>query len=339
MKLFKQAILEKKNLIKIRSFPFVKLSKGQILVRIKYTGVCKSQLMEASGLRGIDKWLPHGFGHEASGIIIDSNNSKKFKKNDKIICSWIRRKNHHSKGFFLYDENNKKVNFGDVATFGNFAILSESCVYNKPKGLDFKTAALFGCAIPTGMGMVFNQLNLKKKNKILLIGLGGVGLSSLFALKIKNLQEQVYILEKNKEKKNIAKKEGFKNFINDRLIKKNKKFINFFDKCIETSGSSKLIETAFSLIKNDGHLIFASHPASKSYIKINPHELIKGKKITGSWGGDCKLDRDIPIFYKLIKKNKINLNLFFKKTYKLIEINKALKDLKYNRAIRPIIKT
>jgi len=338
MKYFQQAILEKKNLIKVRNFPFTKIGKKKILVKIFYSGVCKSQLMEASGFRGRDKWLPHGFGHEASGIVVDSNQSKKFKKNDKVICSWIRRENKKISGFVLQDKLGVKINFGDIATFGNYAVISENCIYKKPKDLEMKKAALFGCAIPTGMGMVFNQLKLKRKDKVLLVGLGGVGLSSMLALKIKKFQDQVFILENNRLKIKIARKEGFFNFINTKDILKNKKYKNFFDKCVETSGNNKLIEIAFDAIKNNGYLLFSSHPENKKYIKLNPHDLIKGKKILGSWGGNCKLDRDIPKFNFLIKKNKINLNIFFKKNYKLCDISKALDDLKNNNAIRPIIK-
>ena len=338
MKYFKQAVLEKKNVIKIRKFRFPKLKNGQLLIKIFYSGVCKSQLMEALGLRGYDKWLPHGFGHEASGEVIDNNKSKKFKKKDKVICSWIRRPNSNvsGSGYHLLDDTRTKVNFGDVTTFGEFAIISENCVFKKPKNLSFKEAALFGCAIPTGMGMVFNELSIKKKDNILLIGLGGIGLSSLIALKIKGLEKKTFILEKNYKKNNIARKLGFGNFLN--LKELNKKYQNYFDKCIETSGVNSLIEMGFKFINSNGHLIFASHPENNKIIKINPHDLIKGKKITGSWGGACNLDRDINKFSTLIKKKAIKLNIFFSKIYSLQQLDKALFDLKKNKTVRPIIK-
>lgn len=338
MKYFKQAVLEKKNIIKIRKFEFPKLKSGQLLIKILYSGVCKSQLMEASGLRGYDKWLPHGFGHEASGEVIDNNKSKKFKKKDKVICSWIRRPNRNASrsGYHLFDSTRTKVNFGDITTFGEYAIISENCVYKKPKNLNFKEAALFGCAIPTGMGMVFNELSIKKKDNILLIGLGGIGLSSLIALKIKGLEKKTFILEKNIKKNNIARKLGFINFLN--LKDLNTKYRNYFDKCIETSGVNNLIEIGFELINSNGHLIFASHPENNKFIKINPHDLIKGKKITGSWGGACKLDKDINKFSTLISKRRINLKIFFNKIYELKQLDKALLDLKNNKTVRPIIK-
>ena len=56
------------------------LKKGQLLIKIKYSGICHSQLMEIDGKRGIDKWLPHLLGHEGSGIVVKKHKTvKRFK--------------------------------------------------------------------------------------------------------------------------------------------------------------------------------------------------------------------------------------------------------------------
>ena len=66
-----------------------------------------------------------------------------------------------------------------------------------------------------------------------------------------------------------------------------------------------MIEKGLDLIKIDGTLVFASHPPKKDKIKINPHDLIKGKKIYGSWGGCCKPDNDIKRIFKFFNYKNI----------------------------------
>ena len=157
--------------------------------------------------------------------------------------------------------------------------------------------------------------------------------------KIKN----VTIIEPNINRAEIAKKLGYKDIYNP----KNKKMIsriykrypNGFDSCIESAGHTKTIELGFSLIKDqNGKLIFASHPSKNKKISIEPHDLIKGKKLIGSWGGECVPKRDIPKIYKLFRKNNIDLSKFFNKLYDFEKINNAISDFKNGKVIRPIIK-
>ena len=205
-----------------------------------------------------------------------------------------------------------------------------------------KEAVLYGCALPTGFGMVINQVKPLKKNRILVIGLGGIGISSLLALKCLN-HKKVIVADINQKKINLAKKLGFNNTINTKKINL-KNFIKSYykdgiDICIESAGTVKTIELGFSLIKyNGGRIFFASHPKNNDKLKILPHELIKGKEIFGSWGGKTNPDRDIPIFANLIKKSNISLSELIQKTYDLRHINRAIKDLKEGKVFRPIIK-
>ena len=99
-----------------------------------------------------------------------------------------------------------------------------------------------------------------------------------------------------------------------------------------------MIEYGIEKINSKGKIIFASHPDSKKKVKISPHELISGKNISGTWGGSSDLDRDINKFNKFFKNNKISLNTFFSKVYKLDRINNALKDLEKGKFFRALVK-
>jgi Zn-dependent alcohol dehydrogenase len=147
-------------------------------------------------------------------------------------------------------------------------------------------------------------------------------------------QIKIYIIENNKFKMNFIKK--FK--VN--LLPNNfdlKKYYNYFDFCIETSGSVKMIEKSLNLIHSNGVVIFASHPANGDKIKINPLDLIKGKQIYGSWGGSCKPDRDIKKIFKFFNyKNVFSKNIKIKK-YKLNRLSLAFKDILNGKAHRAVI--
>tara|TARA_B100000989_G_C19488210_1_gene448500 strand:- start:772 stop:1407 length:636 start_codon:yes stop_codon:yes gene_type:complete len=203
-------------------------------------------------------------------------------------------------------------------------------------------APFYGCAVPTGAGMVIKQLKPKTSQKILVIGLGAIGISALAALKALGIKK-VCVIETNKERFKIARKLGFYNIFNP-LNKKDlntikKLYPRGFDGCIESAGHKTSIELGFSLINSvKGKIIFASHPAKNKKISIDPHELIKGKKIIGSWGGDILPKKDILKIFKLFRRNNINFHHLFKSRYNFYDINKAISDFKTGKSIRPLIK-
>lgn len=341
---FKAAVLEQINKpIKIRNIRPNVLKRGQVFVKILFSGLCRSQLMEVLGKRGEDQWLPHLLGHEGVGEVINTGKGvKKVKKGDQVILSWIKSKGINAENpKYNYKKNNNIINAGKITTLSQFTVVSENRLVKKPKKLKTEEAILFGCAVPTGAGMVVNQMKIKKNSTIVVLGLGGIGLISLLTL-ISYKLKKIIVIDKSQKKLNKAKEWGIKFCFKNLNSKTMTKITNITnggaDFCIESAGQSKTIEFAFGLInKNHGKLIFASHPPEEEYIKIKPHDLILGKKIIGSWGGSTTMDRDINIFYKILSASKISLGQLLTKRYKLSQINKALKDLKQGKVFRPLI--
>ena len=211
-----------------------------------------------------------------------------------------------------------------------------------PKAIPLDIAVLFGCAIPTGSGIITNTIKPKPGSSIAIFGLGGIGLSALMATKLYNLRTIVAI-DINNEKLKLAEEFGATHIINAKdanpLIEI-RKITNGLgiDYSVESSGIAKTIELAFDSVKRNGGLcVFASHPQFGEKICLEPYELICGKNIKGSWGGDSKPDLDIPKFAELYKTGKLPLEKFFSKVYKLEEINEALDDLENHRVARPLI--
>ena len=334
------AVIIKKNKINLKNIKIPKLNKGQLLVEVKYSGVCGSQLQEIKGLKNNSKYMPHMFGHEAVGkVILIHKSIKKVKVNDIVILSWIKSNGIQAKKPIYKNSQGKKINSGILTTFSKFVICSENNVSKKPKEMSDKLASIFGCAAPTGIGMV--KKNIKDFNKrILVYGLGGVGLSSLIYLKIKGAKN-VIAIDKDSKKIKIAKKIGFKNsFLTNKNLKKiiEKMFKDGADYCIESCGYTETIENAFNFLNQNGKLIFSSHPKHGVKMSINPHDLISGKRIVGSWGGGINLDEDLKSIFNEIKKKIHYFNFLNSRIYNFTDIKSAIKDFKNYKVVRPILK-
>ena len=338
------AVLEKVNKpLVIKNLKIPNLQKNQLLVKIKYSYICGTQLNEIFGAKGPDKYVPHTLGHEASGNIMQVGPGiKNFKIGERVVLSWIKKKGSSSVNPFYLDKKNKKINSGLVSTFSNFTVVSKDRVYKIPANLPMDIAALFGCALPTGFGIVLNYLKKISKNDYVgIYGVGGVGIMSLIALKSLGIKN-IYAIDKNKKNLNIAKKFGCKftltleNFekkiLNKFINKKNIKY-NF-----EMSGNKMMMEAAIRNLSNSGSMIFAGNTKKGDFIKLNPYDLIFGKKIFGFSGNNVSLEKNLKNYIKIIKKihfKKIS-NIF--STYKFKNINNAILDFKKGTVLRPLIK-
>ena len=342
VRLSKAAVLEELGQpLHIRSIQIPELQRGQVLVKVLYSGVCRSQLMEVSGKRGGDIWLPHLLGHEGSGVVLEvGSNVSKVKPGDGVILGWVKGDGIEAPGAkYLCD--GQIINSGRVTTFSNYTIASENRLVKKPAGLAFDIATLFGCALPTGAGMVLNELRPLPSSTVAVLGLGGIGLSALMALRALGVQK-IIAIDVSDEKLSLAKTLGATHIINSKNEDCESVLQNIVnqgvDFCVESAGTVSTIELGFKLIRQGGgQLLFASHPPEGDKIKLAPHELISGKKIAGSWGGGTRPDVDIPKMYHIFSNANIPMGSLLTRRYKLEDINGALEDLRLGRVFRPLI--
>ena len=81
----------KKPLVVVDDISLPELKTGQVLVKIKYSGLCHSQLMEARGMRGPDKYLPHMLGHEGTGVVVEVGPlTNKFSPGEEVVLGWVK---------------------------------------------------------------------------------------------------------------------------------------------------------------------------------------------------------------------------------------------------------
>lgn len=328
--------------LRVQEIVLPELQRGQVLVKIFYSGVCRSQVMECRGGRGADPWLPHLLGHEGAGkVIAIGEGVTKISPGDDVILGWVKSDGLDVPGA-IYTANGVNINSGKVTTFSNYSVVSESRVYKMPRGLDYSTGVLFGCALLTGSGMVFNELKPREGDTVVILGLGGIGISALLALSALRVKK-IIAIDVSQEKLNLAKILGATEVINssfeDPISFIKEIYPAGVDSCIECAGSVKTIELGFEIIrKNGGQLLFASHPPDDEKITLSPHELISGKHIKGSWGGGAMPDRDVPKIYEALIDRGNGLDMMLRDVYPLHSINNALDDLWQGKVFRPLIK-
>jgi len=318
------------------------LSKGQVLVKMAYSGVCRSQLMEVNGDRGDDKYLPHLLGHEGCGQIVSIGPEvTKVSEEEWVILGWIKGRGKDVGGA-KYKLGKNEINSGAVTTFSTYTIVSENRLVPLPSGIPKDVAVLFGCALPTGAGIVINEIKPEKDTSIAIVGLGGIGLSALMALRMFECKK-IITIDISEEKLILARELGATNTINPKLHNPLDEILKItnghgVDYSIEAAGSIQTIELAFEILRDKGgQCIFASHPESGGKISLNPFDLISGKNIKGSWGGNSNPDDDIPLLGNLYKKGEMPLENLITKKYSLDDINLALEDLKNSNVFRPLI--
>ena len=319
------------------------LEPGQVLVKVAYSGVCRSQLMEVRGKRGEDTNLPHLLGHEASGWVIETGTKvRKVKPGDKVVLTWIKGEGIDCEGA-KYKIRNTTLNSGGVTTFSNFTVVSENRCVILEEEIPLKLAALLGCAVPTGAGIVFNTLRPEKEVSIGVFGVGGIGLSAILGARVHECS-RIIAVDIEDGKLAMAQEFGATDIINCKMEDPIKKIheitkgqgVNF---SIEAAGKAEVIEAAFQSVKfNGGLCVIAGHPDCKERIKIDPFDLIRGRKIEGSWGGECKPDRDISKYVKYYKNGKFPLEKMISSIYPLEEINQALSELEKGHAHRVLIR-
>lgn len=340
---FSAAVLTKINKpLQIKELEFKgPLKRGQILVKLFYSGICGKQIDEIMGVGGKDYFIPHLLGHEGTGVILDIGPGvKKVKKNDHVVLHWMKGSGIQSETP-KYHEKNKIINAGWVTTFNELAVISENRLTKISKKSNHRNLTLYGCAVTTGCGVVFNQTSINKKTNIAIFGCGGVGLFAIQAAKIFNPKNLVAI-DINKKALLMAKKLGASQMINSSLKNFDKKIQNItnnkgFDYIISTVGNNKVISESLKYLSTPGNYIQVGVPKKNTFVKVDFWKVMHCSNITGSLGGKTFPDKDIPHILDLEKKKKINVSRLISKIYKFKQINLAIERVRKQKSFGRVL--
>lgn len=340
----KAAVLYKQNEpLKIEELTLPELIEGQVLVDIKFSGVCHTQLNEIKGRKGPDRFLPHTLGHEGSGVVAAVGKGvKKVKPGDNVVLTWIKGKGKDVPAAGYLNADGMKVNSGAISTFMTRAVVSENRVIKIDGRMPLKEAALLGCAVPTGAGIVLNSAKIGKGRSAAVFGVGGIGMSALLAAKMSGAAVLIAV-DVAKSKLDMAKKLGATHVIDASMTDPFAEIMKItsnkgVDFSVEASGKISAMEAAFRSVRDNGGLcVLAGNLAHGEKISIDPFDLIKGKRIVGTWGGESDPDKDIPKYVKLFLDRKLELSSLITHEYKLEEINEAFDALEKGMVGRALI--
>jgi S-(hydroxymethyl)glutathione dehydrogenase/alcohol dehydrogenase len=317
------------------------LDPGQVLVEIAYSGVCHTQLLEARGRRGEDRFLPHCLGHEGSGTVLKvGTRVDKVRPGDRVILSWIKGSGQDVPGT-TYAWNGDRVNAGGLTTFARHAVVSENRVTVLPQTVGLRDAALLGCAAPTGLGAVFNTADARPGQSIAIFGTGGVGLCAVGAAAIAGCAP-VIAIDLLPARLALASAMGATHILDARSADVPAELAELcpdgLDLAIEATGRPVVMEQALSAVRpRGGAAVVIGNAAHNERMALDPTQLNQGKRLLGTWGGDSLPDRDFPRYCRLLSAGTLSLASLQSDIYPLGAINQALEDLESGRAARPLI--
>lgn len=329
--------------LSVEELEIPELKPGQVLVKVAYSGICHSQLNEIKGLKGEDRFLPHTLGHEGSGIIESvSRGVQKVKPGDRVVLTWIKGEGADIPASQYKRDKGAIVNSGAISTFLTRAVISENRVVKVRDDMPLKEAALLGCAIPTGAGIIMNTARVFPGASVAIFGLGGIGLSALLAAKLAGASViiAVDVIDAKLEHARALGATHALNPMKEDILPAissvtSGKGVDF---AVESAGRKEVMENAFRSVRDSGGLcVIAGNLPYGGTISISPFDLIKGKRIAGTWGGETKPDKDIPAYAGHYLSGKLRIEKLIAHVYGLRDINKAFIDLTEGRSGRILL--
>lgn len=342
MKTTAAVLVELNAPLEIRELEIPLLKRGQVLVEVAYSGACRSQLNEIKGLKGKDPYLPHTIGHEGSGIVREVGEGvTKTKPGDHVVLSWIKGKGLEGGGC-QYTSGEEKVNSGPISTFLSLTVVSENRIIPVPKELPLREMALLGCALPTGAGVVFNQLQLAKGSSFVVFGVGGVGLSAILAAKFLGA-DPIIAVDVNHSKLEKATTLGATHVFNSREVDPIAAVRELTrgkgaEGVLECVGQKDAMEAAFQSTSNQGVCVIAGNLPKGHTIQIDPFDLITGKQIRGSWGGASNIDVDVPRYTQMVLSKELPVAQLITHEAPLSEVNHLFTALDEGKVGRALVK-
>jgi S-(hydroxymethyl)glutathione dehydrogenase/alcohol dehydrogenase len=305
---------------------------GQVLVKVFYTSICGSQLGEIDGVKGKDPYLPHLLGHEGSGEVIEVGPGvKTVSIGDHVVLHWMVGNGIQSDSP-KYQWKGRPLNAGWVTTFNEYAVVSENRVTVIPKDFDLKIAPLFGCAVTTAFGIINNKAQLKIGQSIVVFGAGGVGLNVIQGARMVSAYP-IIAVDIFDNKLQLAKHLGATHCINSNKINIKDEVYKILGKqgsdvVIDNTGLVNIIELAYELTSSDGKTILVGVPPVGQNVSLYTLPLHFGKTITGTKGGECCPQIDIPRYIRLLQNHGYILDELLADHFSLDQINDAIRLMK-----------
>jgi len=299
-----------------------RLTAGQVLVKLSFSGICGKQVEEYLGKMGEDKFLPHLLGHEGYGEVVDFHSSvKKFVPGDKVVMHWVKGSGINS-DTPEYIWEGKKINAGWITTFNEYAVISENRLTKLDAGVDGDVACLLGCAVTTGVGAVINEAHTRPYHSVAVIGCGGVGLNCISGARLINVQT-IHGFDIGSKSYASSIKAGANAYFQVGDVGHD----GVYDKVFITAPYGKAIEFASIICKNGGDIYVIGVPAPQEVASISALRLHRNIQFHGGNGGGIVPERDIPLYYSFHRNGLLDVKSGISKVVNLDQINEGIQAL------------
>ncbi|MGB0372064.1 MAG: zinc-binding dehydrogenase [Opitutales bacterium] len=325
-------LIEQKKPLELAEVEIPQLSYGQVLVEVKQSRICGSQLGEIDGAKGPDRWLPHLLGHEGVGIVREIGPEVSTVRVDDRVCMHWRPGAGINARPPQYDWNGKTVNAGYVTTFNQYAVVSENRLTTVQSNVSDDLACLMADTLTTGFGVVSNDAQVKIGESLCLIGCGGIGMGVIQGAALAGAYP-VIAVDLVDDKLAFAKRIGathtFRGDDPD-LDSKIRTIVGQagVDVMVDGTGVPAVIENCYKLTQPRGRTVLFGVMAYDRSVNLHTLPLHHGQVLTGSEGGQSRPDIDIPRIAALHEAGKFSTVEWFTKKGRLSEINDLIAALR-----------
>jgi alcohol dehydrogenase len=337
---------------------------GEVLVRVRAAGLCHSDLSVIDGNR--PRPMPMVLGHEAAGVIQSVGSGvTSLAAGDHVVAAFVPSCGHcqpcttgrpalcepgfkaNTAGTLLSGARRLHDAHGDVnhhlgvSGFAQHAVLAANSLVRVPGDLPFAEAALFGCAVITGVGAVVNTAAMPKGASTAVVGLGGVGLAALLAARMLEAP-QIVAVDTNVRKLDVARRLGATEAVNatdpDAVERIRELTGGGVAYAFEMAGSARALELAYRVTARGGTTVSAGLPHPQQQFSIQHVNLVAEERtLKGSYLGSCVPSRDIPRYIEWYRAGRLPVDLLLSERLRLDDINAAFDRLAAGESVRQVV--
>ncbi len=340
---------------------------GEVLVEIKATGVCHTDAFTLSG-RDPEGLFPSVLGHEGAGVVLECGSGvTSLKPGDHVIplyipecrqcktclsnksnlCTAIRDtqgKGLMPDGTSRFSLNGEKVHhYMGCSTFANHIVLPEIALAKIRSDAPFDKVCYIGCGVTTGIGAVINTARVAPGDRVVVFGLGGIGLNVIQGARMAGAH-QIVGVDLNPAKRALAEKFGMTDFVNPaevegdlvaHLVQLTEGGADYSFECI---GNVKVMRQALECTHRGwGTSVIIGVAGAGEEIATRPFQLVTGRVWKGTAFGGARGRRDVPRIVDWYMQGKINIDDLITHTLPLSEINHAFELMHEGKSIRSVI--
>lgn len=346
--------VEPKKPLVVDEVEFSDPAPDQVLVKLFASGVCHSQLHTMQRPARPGHRLPALLGHESTGIVAAKGRGvKHVKEGDWVITSWVDRDNATTDQPRVAHALNDRAQYSakwrgkevmhSAATWAEYALAQDRVVLPMADGAPTDVTSIIGCAVMTGAGAIINTLGVRSGQSVVVIGAGGIGLCAISAATIVDAYP-VIAVDVSDQKLEFARRFGATHVVNSKDADAVQEIKNLTgegaDFAIDAVGLPqtqeqilRAVRPGYSGMSRGGTaLLIGITPPDRKAI-LDTSLFIGSRSFTRTSGGDCKPERDFPIFLRWYKEGKLKLDELVTRRYRLEQINDAVDDLEHGRIL------